>query len=335
MNVYFSVTALLSLFFTGAVFSVETGELEQPNPSDYRWLHSTNLGETWSGITAQSFDPTNVKSLFAKEGAVFLGTWDGFLYQSCQPEKGNWVLEGIGGMNSNQPVTGIFSGHSGTYVCIYGVGLFRKSSDSGTWKHLSKNLEGPVINDLIELQDGMLLVSGPEGIYKSTDDGANWKSVFNKGFVKDIAFDDNAFVASGPEGIVRSMDKGETWQLVLADNMSEYNFSVLSGHLVAMPQLSFRTKEMEVKQKYEVLISEDGGQSWNVREDISMDQPINELIQINDYLLYSNQSGISRSIDGGKNWELVYAIPDSIKMMHYRVVVAGQNIYAALVNDGC
>ncbi|MEE9450214.1 MAG: hypothetical protein V3V72_09195, partial [Ignavibacteriaceae bacterium] len=86
------------------------------------------------------------------------------------------------------------------------------------------SLNGPYggnLGDVVFTQDGEIFVSAyyseAKGVYKSTDNGLNWRHLLPSGypytdyFAMGINKNDVLFAGTGGNRIYRSTDKGETW----------------------------------------------------------------------------------------------------------------------------
>lgn len=295
---------------------------------------SSDGGTTWQDFSAGLPASMWVRAVFAHQGTLFVGGSNGTVYHSVNPETGVWIQDGIGSLTEDAAVTAIVSGYSGTYVSVYGLGLFRKSAATGDWEYLSQHLKGPLIHDLIELQPGILIASGPEGVYKSSDDGRNWNQVFSGGWVSDLELSGTVLVGNSDAGIIRSTDAGSNWTAVLTDPGAIYQFDLFGDRLIALRVAgAWDTGDTNTPQM--IYASTDGGASWQLEESPAPAEPIYEFEWCADHIFYSGKNGIHRSLDGGKTWQRVHPGIDPTEMKRYDIVLSGKTIFAVARFEGC
>ena len=273
---------------------------------------TVDAGLTWQNISDSYFKTGSV-------GAIAVAQSDP-----------NVVFVGMG----EHAVRGVMTHH--------GDGVY-KSTDAGkTWKnmglklsqHISRIIIHPENSDMIwvGVQGALYGPSQERGIYKSTDGGVNWKKVL---YVDDatgcseISIDPRnprilyattwehgrkpwQIKSGGPgSGVYKSVDYGETWKKInegLPKDLGKLGVSCSSAN----PQKIYLIAEGDSEKEMGGLFSsEDGGSSWTK---ISSDH---RLIQrswyytevfadpVNEHVVYVLNALALRSIDGGKNWEIL------------------------------
>ncbi len=315
-------------------------------------LQSEDGGRTWGDLASL---PENIEitRIFAQNGEVFLAAPKGQVYHNSNPKTGEWQKEEFLG-----EVSGFFKGKSGTYVSIYEGGFFKKTPNTSYWQAMHTNLKDKEINSMVENEAGILFVACPSGIYKSADEGKTWKHVFDKSWATSLTVAHNILIGNAEQGLMRSTDEGEHWECVLNDVGGVYRTKVVKGGFAAI-RVAGQWHTPADNNPMRTSLSADGGQTW-LRidegqffgcgakqewasltaknwfcEDKSafFDYRIYDLEESGPYLFCSHKGGISRSSNGGKNWEHLYAAPKAVR---FNLVVSGQTLFAVAMPDyGC
>jgi len=127
---------------------------------------TTDHGKTWQ----KGFDKGQVTSLVEQNGVLFGGTYRGLIRSRDQGATWEWVLEA--GMVRTTAVL------KDRLVVLGQFGEISASRDSGqSWQRVDKGLpQDQGAHDLVAVQ-GVLICSHKQGLYRSTDGGANWELV--------------------------------------------------------------------------------------------------------------------------------------------------------------
>lgn len=144
------------------------------------------------------------------------------------------------------------------YVSTFKGGLF-KTADYGTsWKAVTDNLTEEVyVCEVSDDNDGVIFIGTNQGVYKTTDGGANWESTSLISKTKALLLksdNQNIVIAGSDDGIRRSEDGGATWTLVQAaskvEDLDEHptNAEIMYAATNGNPSEFFR--------------SVDGGKTW-------------------------------------------------------------------------
>ncbi len=83
--------------------------------------------------------------------------------------------------------------------------------------------------------------------------------------------------------------------------------------------------------------STDDGKTWQ-RLDVGLlpIQSIQDVVQVGKYLFCSHSKGISKSADGGKSWELIYALKNNNgPSVRINLLIYEQSIIAIFGEGGC
>lgn len=223
-----------------------------------------------------------------------------------------------------------------------GDGLY-KSTDAGkTWtkiglensRHVSRIVVHPKDPNTVwvGVQGALYGPSEERGVYKSTDGGATWKrTLFTdelSGCVE-IDLDKNnplilyaamntygrkpwKIISGGPgSGLYKSTDGGETWnkaQTGLPKELGKIGLSVCQSN----PDKVYAVIESDSeKQLGGLFVTTDGAENWSrVSDDHRLIQRAWYYTEVfadpaNENLVYVMSAPMLRSVDGGKNWEVM------------------------------
>ncbi|HET6401357.1 MAG TPA: hypothetical protein VFH95_08155 [Candidatus Kapabacteria bacterium] len=180
---------------------------------------STDAGKTWSQ-TGYMFA---VVSLLAKDGILYAGAYSFGMYQSTDTGQ-TWtpfvqgsILDGASIQSLASAGNDIFAGG------FYDEGFYRSTDDGVTWDTSNTGLPNNGIPNRIEgnfttimslYEDGSDLLAGTtDGIFISSDSGANWRllsTIYASVLIRSGA---NLLAGSGG-GIYLSSDNGSTWSFI-------------------------------------------------------------------------------------------------------------------------
>lgn len=301
---------------------------------------SNDGGKTWKDYSRGLPNDLQISCVYAQGKEVFLGTQDGGLYLSSNPDKGIWEQQAIGwatpnfdGTMRNASITGIFPGHAGPYVTVYGAGFYRRVQGTNRWQ-LMDALKESNVYAVSETPEGNIFVGCFNGIFTSKDDGKTWKHIFDDGSITSLAVANGVLIANGPQGLLRSTDAGNHWDCILSDKGGVYNTSVMEGRIVATKIAGLRGTSNNLQRWTSTSV--DGGKTWqSLDENISEEQRIFDLEQVGKYMISSQKKGIFRSADEGKTWQLVCPSNAEDKPIRFKFAVSGQTVFAVRAWWGC
>jgi len=288
-------------------------------------FQSTDGGQTWNDVSEGLPERIAVGRVFAAGDEIYLASESGLYHRNAALVAPLWEKESF----LSEKVTDVFPGQNGLYVSSYKNGFFKGIPGTGIWTPMHNALEDKTVRAVLETSNGSIFVGCESGIYKSTDGGGSWKHVFADNGVNDFAASGDVLLCGGYKGLLRSTDGGESWSLVLANDGSAFNTKRIEGGFITATDGSLRRNDAPNK----LYTSTDEGKTWQRTDTgLSLAWDIYDIAQAGSYLFCSTDTGISRSADGGKTWELV--LPHSDEQKRFHLAIAGEMIFAVLV-FGC
>jgi photosystem II stability/assembly factor-like uncharacterized protein len=135
------------------------------------------------------------------------------------------------------------------------------------------------------------------GIYRSSDNGANWRSVPGINFtnIKTIAASNNyVFAGSNYDGIKRSTDEGNTWTV-----------SGNGGNIGMINKIDFSGNIIYAATDNGLYRSADFGENWYL---IRSGEAVNSIFSVNNFIFYGagTYGKIYRSSDNGNTWDSLF-----------------------------
>ncbi|MDQ1265105.1 MAG: hypothetical protein QG635_255 [Bacteroidota bacterium] len=186
---------------------------------------------------------------------------------------------------------------------------FHISSDSGqTWQLSNKGFSGSNMKSIGFGKKGEIYTGGYGGLYKSTDNGKNWKSLISiqENPYKILVNDKNdIFYIS--QGVGRSTDKGETWQ-IFTDGLI-----IGTGNPDALYDLIFNKRGWLLggSSFNAYYYSTDYGEKWNRVNDGWSTYSF--AINSEGHLFRgSDMNEVARSTDDGDTWHEVIGLDHTI-----------------------
>ncbi len=220
--------------------------------------------------------------------------------------------------------------------------LIFKSTDGGqTWQDISAGLpanlreEGIQRDGFVEKDRELYIRTGKE-IYRSQSNSTApyWQKEIFPDVLSSLApartrilvEADGVLLATNQKGIMRSTDAGETWDLVISEGGVGITVERIKGGFAA---ITYNT-ESETRR---VRTSYDGGKTWQpIDAGLPASLSIASIVQVGESLFCGHPSGIFRSSDQGKTWQLI--LP-SLEEKVFNLSVLGDVIYAIPRSGGC
>ncbi len=228
------------------------------------------------------------------------------------------------------------------------VNTVLKSTDGGqTWQDISEGLPGnaqgedffandqlPVypsfpeknVRTVLQTTGGRVFIGCDNGLFRSTNHGKTWKLVHNGGWAMKMVESNGVLLATSQVGIIRSTDGGENWDAVISEGGVGIAVENIKGGFAA---ITFNT----TSETRRVRTSYDGGKTWQaIDAGLPASLSIASIVQVGDDFFCGHPSGIFKSSDKGKTWQLM--LP-SMGNKVFNLSVSGNVIYAIPRDGGC
>jgi photosystem II stability/assembly factor-like uncharacterized protein len=223
------------------------------------------------------------------DGHVYLGTHDGLLRMTAQPERVSPVID-LMGFTVAGPDHFYASGHPGPGTDLPNpVGLIESRDGGKTWTPLSRQGR----SDFHALTASAAGVVGFDGTLRASADGATWTDLTPPADPYALAAspDGQVLLATSQRGPVRSTDAGATWQPVAGAPLLQVVDWADAANLVA-----------GVTPDGQVAVSADAGATWSVHGQV--DGPLQAVAAAGDAagglrILLVNEAELLESADGG------------------------------------
>jgi photosystem II stability/assembly factor-like uncharacterized protein len=322
-------------------------------------FQSSDGGQTWQDVSA-GLPKELPYSFFANEKELIFGTKNGFYRSNSQTLTKGWSNDFL----TNETISQIFPGRAGNYYCSFEKGFFQEIANTSILRPMHNALKNKRIRVVLETSDALFVccegsilrddkgefhLDKDGGIFKSTDHAASWKQVLPNVSVSSMVEKDGALFCAAEEGVLRSTDTGEHWEPILKEDGNASNIEIIGQSLFAITRGIGAWKDIRDDPELmsnRLQTSDDNGKTWHrIDQSLAMERNISAMNQEIDnaltirsikqadgYLFCSLDTGIYRSSDWGKTWELMLASPE--KMRSYDLEVAGKVIYAILAG-GC
>ncbi|MFN0050065.1 MAG: WD40/YVTN/BNR-like repeat-containing protein, partial [Cytophagales bacterium] len=143
-------------------------------------------------------------------------------------------------------------------------------------------------------------------------------------------------IACSADGLIRSTDNGAHWETVIADKGVFFSTKIVDGHFVAIRSYDpSREKSSFFKPKCS-FISPDAGKNWQcIDATYTTIEGLYDFKKIDNALYCGNKTGIFRSKDDGRTWELILPLKDAKEFERLEVISSEKTIFIAKVWAGC
>ncbi len=217
---------LVSSFAEGEIVWVMTYDINK-NMVAGTWggniYRSTDNGLNWSLINGDM----NVRFVWsiasADNGQMFAGTDTGVFKSDVSGE--NWTAAGLAGND----VRSVVVHNNKVYAATWGNGIYVSEDAGSSWNILNDFTKGLNIHSILFDSKGNLIVATfDDGIYKSTDGGANFTHStidYPHIWILGRTSDDLLFAGTYGNGIYTSVDNGDSWSKEF-DVTAQYIYSI-------------------------------------------------------------------------------------------------------------
>lgn len=337
---------------------------------------TTDKGSSWSKVSiGLGYNNTETISLAINGGNLYAGVWGSAGWTS--PNNGGGWLQ-LGGSFPGSPYiyswafsgSNIYVASAWVYVtsdggvtwtelsgdnCPYQVyalamigpnlvagtrdsGIYVSSNGGAKWTHAERDLPNYCMNG-VAAAGGNLLEAGTGGLFRSTDDGANWDYVqvgdYEWADLSTVSFRNNTYALAGDvNGIAYvSSDGGYSWEsgVQVEKGASISAFAYISTYIFAS------TQPYAAEVAGGVYLSKDNGATWTR---VSSGLPtmadtntnVNSLAVIGSNLFAGTGHGVYMSSDNGTSWTKVSnGLSGSLV---YSLASRGTELFAGLFGQG-
>ncbi|MFY0606768.1 MAG: T9SS type A sorting domain-containing protein [Cyclobacteriaceae bacterium] len=295
--------------------------------SDRSFLSSTDMGQTWQGMTIDATYPS--QSYFSIGQPLFDNESNAYLFSRIATNKSLYVSNSeTGWTKKSMPFhcNNAYINHGGmlfaTVQSDYGK-LYRSQTQGDTWVLLGLPSQINYISGIHFEGDNIFLISN-DSIYHSPDNGDNWEVGYSmpRSYARlTITPDLEFYLSNYGEGVFKSEDLGETWE--------EFNTGIQNHSIASITQDSQDRLYANVGHRGPYT-SEDNGSTWTR---YNYDE-LHSIVAADNGTLYAfNGAGydtrvIVYSVNDGASWQEVnwgfedYPSKFIIDNMGYLVVFA-------------
>ncbi len=282
---------------------------------------SIDGGQTWQDISEGLLENEQGDGFFSDGSGLYLRAGDGMYHNKPNSKAPFWKKEIFPGKQGS-----ITPGRTGIFAYNYDGQFIKKIKGTSVWSSVYTNFHGKQVRTVFETAGGTVFIGSDSGLFKSTNNGKTWKQVQNGGWVMKMVESQGVLMATSQGGIIRSTDEGENWDVVISEGGVGIAIEPIKSGFAA---ITFSTKSNTRR----VRTSYDGGKTWQpIDADLPAQLSIASIIQVGEDLFCGHPTGIFRSSDNGKTWNLL--LP-SIENKVFNLSVSGSVIYAIPRNGGC
>lgn len=288
---------------------------------------SADGGQTWQDISkglpqpAKDDDGVGRNVSFADDNGLYFTAGNGLYHSKSNATAPFWIKEIFPDEHSS-----ITPGKTGIFAYNSDGNFLQKINGTSKWSPVYTNFPQKRVRSVFESAAGSIFVGSDYGLFKSSNSGKTWKRVYTGGGVFNLVESTGVLMAISAIGIIRSADDGEAWDLVVNEERRGFGVESIKGGF-AVIYYPTRSDTRKVRTSY------DGGITWqSIDEGLPVNEGITSIIQVGENFFSSNSTGILKSSDKGKTWELI--LP-SIEGKVFNLSVSGNVIYAIPRRPGC
>jgi photosystem II stability/assembly factor-like uncharacterized protein len=284
-----------------------SGSTLYANFGSFGIFRSNNDGESWIRVSNETLKYLNLYGFASLNGYVFVGSQRQGVFRSVVTDT-VWVNQSDGitsvtplGLRIFPDASGRPALYAGTLNSDFGLGWVSHDK-AENWSSFPSMTDRGVHD--FAYRDGVLLAgTDGEGIFRSTDFGATWKSVSGQiggaGYITGLEMTPNAILANATgfgTGILRSTDLGLTWN---AAEESVTNVGITQMFYDSVSGKAFGGASQGM------IVSTNEGVTWEAIPGEHSTKQINTITRAGDYLLAGAFGGLFRSADNGVTWTAI------------------------------
>ena len=284
-------------------------------------LKSTDGGQTWQDISEGLPGNVQGEGFFANDSGFYLCADNGMYHSKPNATAASWKKEVFPATHSS-----ITAGKNGIVAYNYNGQFLQKTNGASEWSPIYTNFPEKEVRTVFETAGGTVFIGCDKGLFRSTNSGKTWKQVQTGGWAMKIVESNGVLLATSQLGIIRSTDGGENWDVVISEGGVGIAIENIKGGFAA---ITYNT----TSETRRVRTSYDGGKTWQpIDAGLPASLSITSIVQVGESFFCGHPSGIFKSSDKGKTWEL---LSPSIKNKVFILSVSGNVIYAIPRNEGC
>ncbi len=259
--------------------------------TDNAIFRADNNGEKWTRINSN----TGALSLVVNSNRhIFAGTNDG-VYRSTN-NGASWTRLVNTGLPNDYVLAFVINPSGHIFAGTSSEGVFKSMNNGDSWMPVNTGLRIPDIRSLAINSKGYIFAGTINGVFRTTDDGANWTAIGLNATITTLAINsknDEIFAGTFRE-IYRSANDDNTWRFVSSTSVRSLVINSM-GHIFA-GDASLPSRG--------VLRSTDNGNTWTpvgpylYSEIDALVLNAKEHIFAGDY----NRTGLFRSTNNGDTW---------------------------------
>jgi photosystem II stability/assembly factor-like uncharacterized protein len=283
---------------------------------------SVDGGITWKDYSngLDTNYPTN--AFFADNKALYLQTPNGLFYSYQNAKEPIWYKD----VSLNNGIYNISSNKNGLIAFTNGGNYTQKLNGTSVWLPIYAKFEGSFVRTFFEANNGAIFVGCDAGLFKSTDKGETFTSVYSNGWVIKMVESNGVIMATNEHGIIRSTDNGNSWSLVINEGGVGIDVEPIKGGFAAITY-NTTTKTRKIRASY------DGGINWElIDKGLPPHASISTIIEMGEKFYCGHPYGIYESADKGKSWKLV--LP-AVNNKVFNLYQYENTLYAIPISGGC
>ena len=184
------------------------------------WL-SSNRGASWFRTTSGVDSNIYVYSFFVDGNNVYAGMSNPSAV-GISTDNGNTWTKSTTGITSSQLITGVAKLGSTLYATHSSLGIHTSTDNGVTWQLSFSGGIGAQDKNAIVTSGSNLCVAATNGVWASSDSGANWVHTLTTGILSGFGNDGINLYTVGTLPPYKSVDNGITWQPVDANGLVSF-----------------------------------------------------------------------------------------------------------------
>ncbi len=264
--------------------------------SSVNGIHRSTDGGATFETTNNGLAHNSLAGLIARaNGSLFAASLQDGVYRSTD-NGDHWTAVNTGIPNASidallDPNTGVI------YAASPNEGIFRSSDNGDHWTAANNGLKSLAVTAMILRSSGALLAATDSGLHQSTDAGATWIPIGNKGAVHGISMNASGDLFFLLDDELRRLKSGDAVWTALSD-----------WHLVSYSRqiLPLQDGSLLLAQwgGYGLLRSTDNGDHWMPACTGYTAQRILSLVTLANGTVFAGmtQAGLQHSTDNGEHW---------------------------------